>query len=56
VPRLVVFGYDDDQKKRKDGKFQMHMEKLRKAFKRETGVDCLLLKGSPKDFTVGISK
>jgi len=28
VPRLVVFGYDDDQKKRKDGKFQTHMEKL----------------------------
>lgn len=56
VPRLVVFGYDDDQKKRKGGKFQTHMEKLRSALKRETGVDCLLLTGSAKHFTAGISK
>lgn len=54
VPRLVVFGFDADQKRGVD--FRRHMEKLRKILKRESGVDCLLLKGSPKDFAIGISK
>jgi hypothetical protein len=54
VPRLVVFGFDADQKK--GAKFKEHMDKLRKTLKKETGVDCLLLKGSPNEFAVGISK
>jgi hypothetical protein len=46
--RLVVFGYDADQN---NGKvWNKHKEKLLDHFK-----DRLLLKGSPREFTVGIS-
>jgi hypothetical protein len=47
--RLVVFGYDADQN---DGKvWNKHKEKLLDHFKNR-----LLLKGSPREFTVGISE
>ena len=52
VPRLVVFGFDADQKN--GSFFRKHMKKLREVLKKETGIDCLLTKGSAKEFTAGI--
>ncbi|MCX7098572.1 MAG: hypothetical protein NTV43_11790 [Methylococcales bacterium] len=49
VPRLVIFGYDDDQKKGEN--FKKHMDALRA----ELGKSRLLLKGDPKGFKAGIS-
>lgn len=48
-PRLVIFGFDDDQKNGKN--FQKHMGKLKEKINSR-----LLLKGSSNDFKVGISK
>jgi hypothetical protein len=47
--RLVVFGYDKDQDE--GDVWNKHKKKLRDHFK-----DGLLLKGSPSEFTSGISK
>jgi hypothetical protein len=48
-PRLVIFGFDQDQ--RMGGVFEIHLEKL----KRKLGEDRVLVKGDPKKFTSGIS-
>lgn len=48
-PRLVVFGFDDDQKN--GSNFKRHMGKLKENIQSR-----LLLKGDAKDFAVGISK
>lgn len=48
-PRLVIFGFDDDQKK--GNIFKTHIKKLNDTI----GKKRVLLKGDPKDFVRGIS-
>ena len=50
-PRLVIFGFDKDQKI--GDVFKVHQKKLEQ--KEMLGKNRILLKGSPKDFTNGIS-
>ena len=53
-PRLVIFGFDDDQKKGKV--WAPHIEKLKNGLRSETkSLSRVLSKGDPKSFTVGIS-
>ena len=49
LPRLVIFGFDQDQKM--GDFFKFHIEKLEKLL----GKDRLLVRGNPNNFTKGIS-